>query len=839
MNRLFRRLLVAFLGVFLLGIILIAVAGFLAVRRSFPQVDGEIQIDGLHGPVEIYRDAYGVPHIYASTTADLFFAQGYVHAQDRFWQMDFWRHLSGGRLSEMFGESQVETDMFLRTLGWARVAEQEWEMADEYSREILQAYADGVNAYLAGRQGTALSLEYGILGLLSPDYQVEPWHPVHTLAWAKVMAWDLGDNMDSEIERALLLRDFSAEQMADLIPPYPQDTPAIVSGNGSPSSDLENQDAQSGSLIPTAALPLLTRLVQKTERMDAVMGPRGTGIGSNSWVISGELTETGMPLLANDPHLGVQMPSIWYEVGLHCSPKNEACPYQVTGFSFAGAPGVIIGHNDRIAWGFTNVGPDVQDLYIEKINPNNPHQYEFNGEWVSMEIVEETIRVAGADPVPLEVRYTRHGPIISDTYGPLEDLDQESGLDLPQPYALALRWTALDPSSIFLAVLEINRAQNWDEFRRAAEKFQVPSQNMVYADVDGNIGYQMPGSIPVRENGDGTLPVPGWTGDYEWTGFIPFDELPSLFNPPEGYIVTANNAVVGPDYPYLISREWDYGDRARRIIEMIEQSPGPVGLEYVQQMQGDNKNLKAERLVPVLLEISLQDERLAEARALLEDWDYQNHMDSAAAALFEVFWRHLLAETYHDNLIEDLWPDGGGRWAAAMDRLVERPEAAWWDQQATEEQETRDDIFRRALERAVDELESAQGRDPQRWKWGNLHQVTFAHAALGGEASPGPIRALFNRGPFSVSGGSAIVNATGWNAAEGYQVTSLPSMRMIVDLGSLQNSLAIHTTGQSGHAYHPHYIDMARPWQQIEYHPMHWERQAVEAAAESYLRLIP
>jgi penicillin amidase len=818
--------------------------GFLTVRRSFPEVSGELQVPGLSAPVEVYRDGYGVPHIYAQTSHDLFLAQGYVHAQDRFWQMDFWRHVGSGRLSELFGESQVETDVFLRTLGWARVAAQEVEQLDPISREILVSYTEGVNAYLADHQGSALSLEYAVLKLQNSSYQPEPWQLLHTLTWAKAMAWNLGGNMSVERARATLLNILTPEQVQTLFPPYPEDHPVIVPGfqieASGPSLRAASFAAKQSPISASEALatvsPGLDTLGQQAAAVEALLGPLGEGIGSNSWAVSGARTATGQPILANDPHLGVMMPSIWYEVGLHCAPKGSDCPYELTGVSFAGVPGVVIGHNDRIAWGFTNVGPDVQDLYIEKLNPDNPDQYEYQGQWVDMDLVPETIQVAGGDPVELTVRYTRHGPLIWQDS--LDEFREEVNLDLPEAFGIALRWTALDPGSTFQSIWRINRAQDWDEFRDAVSYFDVPSQNMLYADVEGNIGYQTPGRIPIRAAGHtGELPVPGWTGENEWQGFIPYEELPRSFNPPEGYIVTANNAVVGPDYPYLLGTDWAAGFRAQRIVDMIESVSGPIDLETIQQMQGDNKTLMAGELLPVVLDLSLDEPRLVEAQALLADWDGQDDMDSGAAALYEVFWRHLLFTTF-DELGEDHLPGGGGRWYEIVRTLVPRPDDAWWDVAATAEVEGRDTVFRQALAAAVDDLENSLGEDPSGWAWGDLHTITFGHESFG-QCGIGPIEALFNRGPYACAGGPSIVNATGWDATEGYQVVSVPSMRMIVDLSDLSNSLMMHTTGQSGHAYHANYVDMADPWRYIEYHAMLWDQAQVEAAQQAHIVLQP
>ncbi len=807
--------------------------GEMAVRQSFPQTNGQITLSGLDSPVDVYRDNMGIPQVYASSLHDLFMAEGYVHAQDRFWQMDFWRHIGSGRLSEMFGKGQLETDTFLRTLGWREVAEQEYASYDPQSVAILDAYAEGVNAYLADHRGTAISLEYGILKLLTPEYKPEPWTPVNTLTWAKAMAWDLRGNMDEEIERAILLKTLTSDQVAELFPPYPSDHPVIVPEMGQPAA----------LAAVMSSLPDLdwATIQERFSSLDSVLGPTGAGIGSNSWAVSGSLTASGMPLLANDPHLAIQMPSIWYQIGLHCRPVSTACPYEVAGFSFAGVPGVVIGHNQDIAWGFTNTGPDVMDLYIEKINPDNPNQYEYNGQWVDMTLRTETIKVGGGKPVILTVRSTQHGPIISDAYADLAKFGTKSGVPLPANYAISLRWTALEPSTIFQAIWGFDTATNWDQFRQAATKFNVPAQNLIYADTQGNIGYQTPGSIPIRKNGDGRLPVPGWTSDYEWTGTIPFDQLPSVLNPSKGYIVTANNAVVGAGYPYLITTDWDYGFRADRIASMIESAPSPIDIAYIQKMQGDDYDANAATLVPILEQLTFQAGTPNQATALdlLKNWDFQASMDSAPAAVFEVFWKNLLADTFDDDLPKKYWPQGSSRYDEVMRNLVKLPNDPFWDDKATTDKvETRDDILTRAFSEAVAEIEKAQGTDATKWNWGDLHTAIFANQTLGASGIA-PIEALFNRGPFRTNGGEAIVNATGWDATLGYSVNWLPSMRMIVDLGNLNNSLTVHTTGESGHAYNPHYIDMADLWRNIQYYPMLWDETTITTGAVDHLQFLP
>lgn len=818
------RILKGILWLLLLILVSVLIIGFWTVRRSFPVVEGTIHLKGLKAAVQVYRDSHGIPNIYAANTHDLFFAEGYVHAQDRFWQMDFWRHTGSGRLSELFGKSQVKTDRVLRTLGWARVVREELKHADPISMSILNSYADGVNAYLGEHQGSTLGLEYALLGLMQRGYKPEPWEPLNTLTWGKAMSWDLGLNLSSEIGRSVLMKAVGPQHAEELYPPYPADRPVIL-----PVSQMQSMPP------PPQVVPLVT---ESLENLMEQLPPQSESIGSNNWVISGALTATGKPLLANDPHLGAQMPSIWYQVGLHCEPKTADCAYDVTGFSFAGVPGIIIGHNNRIAWGFTNVGPDVQDLYIEKVNPKNPDEYEYNGQWMTMQKVNETIQVAGDKPEAITVRYTQHGPVLSDTYRALADFKLRSGIEVPDPYAISFRWTALEPSVTFPAIWKMNLAQNWAEFRLAAAQFDVPSQNMVYADVDGNIGYQVPGRIPIRKTGDGRYPVPGWTDLYEWTGYIPFDSLPSVLNPPEGYIATANNRVAGSDYPYFLGADWDYGSRAQCIVDLIEHNRGRINVDFIKKMQGDNRNLNAEMLTPYILKLPMTDARLLKARKLLENWDFEQDMNSPAAALFESFWKHLLQDTFEDDLPPTSHPSGGNRWVEIVRGIAAKPDNFWWDNHRTQKKELRDEIIFAAFTGAVNELQQKYG-DPSTWRWGKLHTLTFESETFG-RSGIKPVEMLFNRGPFETAGGTAVINATAWFASSGsYEVSDLPSMRMIVDLSNLENSQAIHTTGQSGHPYHDNYTDMADMWRKIQYLPLHFTKPSVTSASPHLLTLTP
>ncbi|MDG4799958.1 penicillin acylase family protein [Micromonospora sp. WMMD980] len=872
----------------------LAVAAVWAVRRAFPQQDGALRLPGLTSPVTVHRDGHGIPQVYAKTSDDLFRAQGYLHAQDRFWEMDFRRHVTGGRLAELFGESQVETDSYLRTMGWRRVAEQEWQLLSPDARRHLQVYADGVNAWLADHDGGRASLEYTVLGLQNSGYTIEQWSPVDSLAWLKAMAWDLRGNMDTEIARAALLAaGLTRPQVEQLYPAYPYDRNSPIVDGGAVVGGVFDQDAgpvPSGApTAPTSgggqggggpdeagtggggtvAARTVTELAEGLSRLPVMLGDGGSGIGSNSWVIGGRLTATGKPILANDPHLSPSMPGIWYQMGLHCE-----CAFDVAGFTFAGVPGVVIGHNARIAWGFTNLDPDVTDLYLERVDGD---RVQVDGEWLPLQTRTETIEVAGGKPVSITVRTSRHGPLLSDASASLRDIGRRPPVDpagspagvaaspqlvpgRPAPdsgtrgdgYAIALSWTALRPGRTAEALFALNTAANWTEFRAAAALFEVPAQNIVYADVAGNIGYQSPGRIPVRGKGDGRWMSPGWDSAYDWKGFIPFAELPSVLNPPGGYLVTANQAVVGPGYPRLLTSDWSYGYRSQRIRDMITSAPGAISVADVQRTQFDNRNGFAPTLVPAVVDAlgaatDPSDDARVTATGLWKDWDFQQPADgpsgsadarrSAAAAYYNATWRHLLAGIF-DELPASYRPDGGDRWFEVVRGLLAQPGSPWWDRQDTPAVERRDDILRSAAAEAAAELRRDQGDRPADWRWGRMHILTARNQTFG-SSGVGPVEWLFNADPVGVSGGDAIVNATGWDAAAGYEVDAVPSMRMIVDLADLDASRWIQLTGNSGHAFHRNYDDQLPLWRAGQTLPMRWDRAAVTDAATQTLTLRP
>jgi penicillin amidase len=831
-------------------LVVVLVAGFLTViwtiHRSFPQTTGTLDLAGLEGPVTVLRDGAGIPQVYADTSSDLFFAQGYVQAQDRFFEMDFRRHLTAGTLSEMFGRTGLETDEFVRTLGWRRVAEAELPLLAPETRGYLQSFSDGVNAYLADHSGVRLSLEYGVLRLGGLDYTPAPWTPVDSLAWLKAMAWNLGSNIDDEIERSVESTQLTPRQIAELYPPYPYATHLPIVNQGAVVNGVYEQDATHGGSrqpprppVPARGFaPSLLRVHTASAALDRALGT-GDGIGSNAWAVSGEHTASGLPILANDPHLDPSMPGIWYQMGLHCRTVGPDCPFDVSGFTFAGLPGVVIGHNNAIAWGFTNLYPDTEDLYLEKVQGD---RYLFDGTWLPLEIRRETFDIAGESPETITVRTTRAGPIVSDVDDDLARVGHDAPVAGPAParglrYAVSLRWTSLRPGRTADALFGIDQAQNWTEFRDAARDFDSPSQNLVYADVRGHIGYQAPGTIPIRRTGNGDWPVPGWDSAYEWSRTpVPFDALPSVLDPKDGYVVTANQPIVGPRYPYYIGDSYDYGFRSQRIRDLLAAKPH-LTVADMARIQLDTYSALARRLTPFLRDIRLPSPYYRVAQGTLAGWDFRQSADSPGAAYFNVVWKNLLALTFHDQLPKLAWPTGGSRWWVVVENLLNRPHDAFWDKVHTVKVETRDDILREALENARDELTRLRSSVPRHWRWGDLHQLKLVNPTLG--AGSDPLRFLFNRGPYDVPGGPSVVDATSFDASKGYDATSVPSMRMIVPLDNLDAARWIDLTGESGHAYNPHYTDQTALWLEGKTLPWAFSQSAVEAATEDTLTLRP
>ncbi|WP_460704318.1 penicillin acylase family protein [Myceligenerans halotolerans] len=905
MSRL-RKLAIGTAVVVVLVLAAVTTFGWAIGRRALPATSGEVQVEGLTADVRVLRDQQGVPHIYADQATDLFRAQGYVHAQDRFFEMDFRRHVTAGRLAELVGEqeSAISADKLIRTFGWRQVAEQELDLVSPETQEYLRAYADGVNAYIADRTPSELGVEYTVLGTTVDLENPEPWDPVDSLAWLKAMAWDLRSNYNDELDRGLAYSALEDPSLvAQLFPEYgtagnrpilteSAAQPGTGSGDAAGSNDTASEqagtegagtegtggaesgttadgtatgedsatgepssDGLDGALLDT---DLRQALAATQEALAAVPEQiaRGEGTGSNSWVVSGEYTESGQPLLANDPHLSLQAPGIWHQIGLHCNTVSDSCPFDTAGFGFSGFPGVVIGHNADLAWGLTNMGADVTDFFIERVRGDT---YKRGDQWIDLEQREETIRVNGGSPVDLTVRSTVHGPLISDvldddkagaaTMEALVQSPTEEGTELGD-YAISLQWTALEPGRTADAVFAFDTARNAEDIREAAALFDVPAQNIVYATTDGHIGYQAPGRIPLRADvpgpvsSNGSWPRPGWDARYDWLGYVNPDRMPRAQDPAEGFIVAANQAVLpGGSAPFL-ARDWDYGFRSQRIRTLLTEQIDSGRLftaEDMSTIQNDNWSPFADLLVGVLLAVELDDDYDADGQRLLRDWDHTMEEDSAAAAYFAAVWQNLLRATFQDELPESMWPEGGDRWLAVVQGILEDENNAFWDDQTTASvRESRDEILTQALKSARQDMTVEISKDPGDWSWGMLHQLELEHVALGGEGVPSLVRTYMNPAPHAVPGGASVVNATSWDASSGsYTVTAGPSMRMVVDMADLDASTWVNVTGVSGHPASNHYDDQLDEWVDGETFVWPFSREAVEAVVEDELTLKP
>lgn len=800
-----------------------------ALRRPLPRTSGRLALRGLAARATVHRDRWGVPHIYADGNADLFAALGYVHAQDRLWQMELNRRTGHGQLAEIFGPVALSSDQFIRTLGFSRLARREIAMLDDETRTSLDAYLRGVNACLEGLGGR-LPVEYGLLG-----FQPRPWELADMLVWPKVMALNLSNNWTSELFNAHVVAALGAERAAAITPRYPGEA-AIAVPKGTVYSTHLGDDAL--RLAAEAGL---------------FAGDTGGPQGSNAWVVASSRSVSGRPLLADDPHLGLGLPGIWYAAHL------EGGDYHAAGVTFPGTCGVVIGHNRRIAWGVTTAMIDTQDLYIERFHPTDPDRYQWCGEWREVETLREEVVVKGQREVVLvDVRLTHHGPIIDEVSGPADSplrgarapAPTEAAEGAPAHTALALRWTALEPSpGMARAVLRLNRAHDWASFRAALEDWDIAPQNFVYADVEGHIGYTVAAKLPVRAQGDGQLPVPGWDGAYEWSGFIPHAAMPASLDPPGGLAVTANNRIVGPDYPYYAAVHGEYANpyRAERIIELLEATAAHDARSFA-RIQADVRSLPGAQLAGLVAELRPQVPLEQAARDLLAAWDGELSAESAAGAIYDALRHHLPRVAYAE--LSELF---GAQ--AALGAFGSTPGSLYLDRalpgllarMAAAPPPDRPDpwlgggrtwagVLGEALARAVAELRERLGADPARWSYGRLHSLTLRHP-LGAVPALAP---LFNRGPWPTSGDVDTVNQNFLprNPVAGPRYNAA-SYRQILDPGDWDSARFILPAGQSGHPASRHYADMAADWRAGGYIPLLWTSEAVARHTVATLTLEP
>lgn len=771
MRRTFRRLLIGVAALILLcaGA---AGGGFLWLRTGLPQTAGTIVLEGPFAPIEIRRDAQGVPHIAAADARDAAFALGFAHAQDRLWQMDMMRRYGAGRLSEVVGARALDTDRMMRTLGVYRLAERAVDQIDSDTRIALESYAKGVNAFLATRRG-ALPPEFIALG-----YAPEPWRPADSLVWGKLMAMQLSGDWRGELFRARLAKRLGREAVEALFPP----------------------DAGASPTIGDSA---------------SLSAPFDTRGASNMWALAGNHTDTGAPILANDPHLGANVPSQWYLA------RIETPDGTMAGATAPGVPFVVLGRNARIAWGFTSSQADVEDLFVETEVPGDPTSYLTPEGSQKFETREERIRVKGEEDAIVIVRSTRHGPVISDALKDGERLDGAI-LALSAPYLM-------EPDRSAAAVQGLNRARNWDDVLAAMQNFDALQQNVFYADADGHIGYIAPGRIPIRKSGDGFLPADGASGAGDWTGFIPYDELPRAYDPPTGWLANANNRPVGRDYPYYLARDWDEPYRYDRIVELIDAKPRQTIADSA-AMQADILSPVSREFLPALIaRADPGDDRSAPILRSLDAWDGRMTPDAREPLIFNAWLRALMQTLFEQKL----GPDFAGFWSLHP-RLVREAlagQGGWCVPPAAGAPTCQPEV-RAALGAALDELSWRYGADSAQWNWGQAHALVLSHPVLGSL----PVIGKWFSKLLPLGGGDDTLMraAMRWSGQAPYRTVHIASLRAVYDLGDLDASQFLIATGQSGHPLSPHFLDLARRWLDFDY-----LRLGPAPADAAVLRLVP
>jgi penicillin amidase len=785
------------IALLVLLIVLLAIVGggawlYHRAQSSLPLLDGTLRAPGLSARVEVLRDAHGVPHLRAQSLADVFFAQGYVTAQDRLWQMDLSRRHAEGQLSEVFGDRTLRYDMESRTLGLNQAAERALAELDPDTRRLLDSYARGVNAFIESHRDR-LPIEFLIL-----RYQPQLWRTADSVAVVMNLSTALSQSWEEDLMREHVSAKLGKNLASDVFPDHSAlDVPVAAVPASAPAGTKKMTRGFDDEPLEDGPL----RAMVRRPHLDF----RG-GMGSNNWVLNGSHTKSGKPLLANDPHLGHSIPSVWYMIHLQAPGLN------VSGVSLAGLPLVVIGHNEHIAWGVTNTGPDVQDLYAENFNLRDSTQYLHNGQWIGAEVRNEVIKVRDHRDYLLTVKVTRHGPVVS------HDGDRD----------LALRWTALEPHAIRLPLLRMNQASNWQEFTAALRDFTVPMQNFVYADVEGNIGYYAAGLVPVRRRGDGSVPIPGSTDDYDWSGFIPFEDLPHSYNPPGGIIATANGRIVPDTYPFFISANWEAPYRTARIFQLLREE-GPFNPADMLRIQTDIRALEDEWLAKQLLAAAAQhapeSSEAQFALGVLKAWDGQAHADSTATLIAEVTRHALLARILKPKLGEDL---SGYHWSMStifLQNVLDKNLTRWLPPEDADFHVT----LMKSLEQAARQIPSlVHSQSQTAWRWGDTIPLTFHHPLSRGLPLLGR---LLDVGPFPQAGTGTTVKQTTPEVG--------PSMRMVVDFSDLDQSMQNITLGESGQVFSPYYRDQFEAWYGGRSFPMLFSDAAVDKGAVHSLVLEP
>lgn len=762
MSKKFFKYLKIVLAVLLSLVIVAGSYGYYFLNKSLPTLDGKIALANIDNNVKVLRDSNGIPTIITKSDEDLYKAQGFVQAQDRLFQMDLARRQASGRLSEVVGRKALENDKKFLTFSLRRAAEKTYnESYSEEAKKVLQYFADGVNEYIKyAKENGKLPYEFSLLG-----YEPEEWTPIDSVTISKYMAYDLGGHWDTQAFNNWILNNWGEEKLRELLPESFGDekyTEEIIKANKEASLEVTQQLANMERPSPDN--------------------------GSNNWAVSGSKTASGKPLIADDPHLSLSTPSIWYQMILKSDNVN------VSGVIFAGIPGIILGHNDEVAWTVTNVGPDVQDLYIEKFNPENPHQYLYDGEWKNAEVVTHDIKIKDENSEKFELIYTHHGPVIDEIVKPINKDNK---------IKYSMRWTALEATKELDAILQINKAKDWQTFEKALENFNAPAQNFIYADNSGNIAFKANGNIPIRKKGTGNLPVPGYSSEYEWSGYIPYNELPKEVNPEKGYVASANTKTI-ENYEQHISNVWSQPYRMERIDEVLSQNKNDFTAEDMKKLQMDTKNLYAVEFLNDMIKNVGEENIPKEIYSELKKWDYYDDKNKIAPLVFDRWIRKTRVNLFAKNMTEEykFMPNKEG----LGDRVL-RTVFSGEKSKIVEDLGGIKEVLRSSLNDALAEIENEQGKDISNWKWGEAHKLAFRHSL---SSASSILAKILNPEEKPISGSRVTVQAASVKKDDGI-VNHGASWRFVYDFNS---KIGHHIVGpgQSGHFMSDYYDNQVANW---------------------------
>jgi len=788
-----RRWLKIVIGLFVSFVLIFVVAGLIFYKMlsaSLPEYKGEISSEKIKDNIEIYRDSLAIPYIFANNDEDAAFALGYLHAQERLFVMDMARRAGEGRLSEILGEEAVPFDKMFLTIGLKRDARENLKRLNPVSLKLLQAYSNGVNLYIKNAKGH-YPVEFDALG-----YDPYEWKPEHSLIVIRMMAWQLNISWWVDFAFSDLVLKLGEEKVKQILPKYDENGPYIIP------SELKNYSSLGKGLMETDMA------------FRDFMGLTGTHLGSNNWIVNATKSVSGKPIIANDPHLEYSAPGRWYAAVIKSG--SETC----SGVTLPGVPGIVIGKNNNISWALTNVMADDADFYVEKLD-STKKKYLYNGSWRNLITYKEKIKVKKGNDVTFEVKLTHRGPIITDIH-PYTVLFKDKGITSPP---ISMRWTGNDFSDELFAFYKINKAKNWNEFKSAVQMFNVPGQNFVYGDRNGNIGYAFGAKLPLRSYNSPTFIYDGTTDKYDWKGYVPASELPSLYNPPQNYIASANNKTV-KDFKYHISNLWEPSSRIERITRLLN-SKNKLSVEDYEKMQMDQVSPYAEKITSYILNAfknkKVTDHNLTQVLELLGDWNFELNEESQVPAVYAMYFKYLLKNIYYDKMGNDLFNEfvfmANVPYRSVMQVLSDSTNT-WWDNPKTPQVETRDEIIRKSLVEALTELEVKLGTDVTMWQWGNLHKVTFKHAFSGFSSF---LDNYINIGPFRIGGDGTTIFNTEYSFTEGikkyprfdhkeFENNVGPSMRYIFDFAQPDEFYLVLTTGQSGNLMSSHFRDMSKMW---------------------------